>query len=186
MSATKANLAIGCFALGALLVVLTWCTGGCQPAARSNDRRAFMRSVDASLMNYASDHDGWLPSDSDPFAALAKLYPDYCDAGNELAGLSGGIDKVTAALRDGKSISNLTSWVYVPSLRITDYPRIAVLWESKIGLDQSGRKSSRPTRPVLLLDRSITNVLASDWDSFLAEQASLLRNRQTNQAGNTK
>jgi len=133
-------------------------------------REAFMRVIDSELANYAAHNDGCFPNGHDSYAALAKLHPDYCEAGSELAGLSGNIQQVTNALAKGVSISNLTSWVYIPGLREGDDPRIAILWESMAGLTQAGKVSSQKTRPVLLLDRSITNVPAANWESFTKQQ----------------
>lgn len=95
--------------------VLVTLTSGC---GADGERSALMLNVYFALRNYASDHDGWFPqSDEDSYAALRKLYPRYCPSGRELAGLSGDIETVVAALNRGHSLSNeLTSWVYVQGL----------------------------------------------------------------------
>jgi hypothetical protein len=144
---------------------------GCQTPMPSGNRVAFMRSVHVALMNYAADNGGAFPAGDDSYAAFAKLYPDYSDVGAELAGLSGSIHAVTNSLVRGVSISNLTSWVYIPGLQEGDDMRIAILWESMPGLTQAGRTSSQRTRPVLLLDGSITNVPLANWEVFLECQA---------------
>jgi hypothetical protein len=136
-------------------------------------REAFFRSVDSALQNSASHHDGAFPDGRDPYKALQSLFPDYVNPGYELAGLSGNIKGVASALLAGQSISNLTSWVYVPGLRTNDDPRIAILWESKAGFHPSGRLSFRRIRPVLLLNREITNVPVSHWEGFLKDQEKL-------------
>jgi hypothetical protein len=149
-------------------------------------REAFMRSMDSVLQNYAVDHSGWFPDGKNSHDALVHLFPDYCPFGLELAGLSGDIQKLTNALQMGESISNLTSWVYVPGLREDDDSRLAILWESRPGLSAGGRLVSGGQRPVLLLNRDITNVPAVHWEDFLKQQE-LLRNAvQTNRETATK
>src|SRR2546422_802651 len=108
--------------LGVSLIVFASCAKRHLPHGH---REAFVRTVDSDLQNYASDHDGWFPNADDPYSALAKLYPAYSASGYELAGLSGNIERVTNALQIGHSISNLTSWTYVPGLRQDDDPRLA-------------------------------------------------------------
>jgi hypothetical protein len=155
------------------LVILV---SSCKHAESKRDHReAFMRLMDSALQNYASDHSGWLPSGDDPFAALSKLFPDYCAPGDELAGLSGNIPKTVKSLEAGRSISDYTSWVYISGLRTDDDLRIAVLWESASGICQNGAPTSNNSRPVLLLNRAITNISADIWPEFLKEQEELWR-----------
>jgi hypothetical protein len=168
--------------IGVMVAGIVACTKTSYPFSH---REAFMRTVDSELANYAAHNDGCFPDGHNPCEALARLYPDYCDTGSELAGLSGSIQQVTNALSDGRSISNLTSWVYVPGLCEGDNPQIAILWESMPGLTQAGRVNSHKSRPVLLLDRSITNVLDTDWASFLKQQEQLRNAVQTKRAAGT-
>jgi hypothetical protein len=134
-------------------------------------REAFMRGMDSSLQNYATDHGGWFPDMGNPWDALAKLYPSYCNS--ELAGLTGNTQAVTDALKAGQSISNFTSWIYVPGLREGDDGRLAILWEAKQGISANGRLNFRGTRPVLLLNRDITNVATVNWEDFQKQQEEL-------------
>jgi hypothetical protein len=140
-------------------------------------REAFLRSVDRALQNYANDHGGAFPNDPEPSFALAKLYPEYSNSGIELAGLSGNIQLVTNALNKGLPISNLTSWIYVPGLRETDNQDLAILWEEKQGLSQTGHRGLRKTRPVLLVGEAVTNVAEKDWNTFLQFQQELRKSR---------
>lgn len=159
-------LALAC--AGALAV--SFAAVGCRHDARPyGDRQAALFQVGAALRNYAADHGGSFPSGADAYSALARLYPDYCTPGAELAGLSGGVEKVTSALREGRSISNLTSWVYVPGLTRTDDTRLAILWESKPALINGCER-----RPVVLLSFEITNVPIKEWGNFLAGQSNML------------
>lgn len=136
-------------------------------------REAYMRIVDKLLHDYARDHGGALPDGPDGYSALAKLYPAYSTTGAELAGLSGDISCVTNSLRLGRSISNCTSFQYVPGLHETDNPRLAVLWEKRGHLLASGAVCLLATRPVLLLSSNFTNVPIARWAEFERQQALL-------------
>jgi len=138
-------------------------------------REAYLRIVDSTLQNYAHDHGGWFPVGDDSFQSLQSLYPEYFGSGVELAGLTGDIKAVSAALQNQQSISNLTSWSYVPNLRIDDDPQLAILWESKFGLSAAGRTILSDRRPVLLVNQAITNVSREDWPSFWEYQKQLQR-----------
>ncbi len=162
--------------LGVLLlfVIFAAIAMGCRFRRPYGHREAFLRTVDSDLQNFASDHDGFFPSAADRYAALALLYPDYSDSGCELAGLSGNISAVTNALQSGKSISNLTSWMFVPGLRQSDDPRIAIIWEATPGLLPDGTPGGRGSRPALLLSRTVTNIAWQNWNAFTKQQEELL------------
>ena len=141
-----------------------------------------------SLLTYAGDHYGWFPrSEKGPYDALQQLYYEYCPSGKEFAGVSGNIDVVVNALRRGQSLDkSLTSWVYVPGFRSDDPENIAILWESKSGLNCDGKRNNFGGRAVLLLNGTITNVPAAKWTNFLTLQEKICksilaqRNSQTN------
>ena len=78
-------------------------------------RAAVLRSMYFALLNYASEHDGRFPtSEKGNYDALQKLYPEYAPSGIELAGISGNVDAVVAALRNKAPLDqSLTSWVYM-------------------------------------------------------------------------
>jgi hypothetical protein len=143
-------------------------------------RQAFLRLIDTDLANYAHDHGGALP------ATLDELYPAYSTPGVELAGLSGNVQKVTNALQRGIPISNITSWVYVPGLTVSDDPNIAVLWESEPGISASGKRRIRQSRAVLLLGSDISNVPMSAWRSFQLQQQQLRARTSTVRGSATK
>jgi hypothetical protein len=143
-------------------------------------REAFMRGMDRCLQDYAEAHQGSFPAGENAYSAIAKLYPDYCFPCELLAGLSGNIEDVTNALRTGQSLSNVTSWNYVPGLRQDDDPQIALLWESKAGLSSSGRWKIKRTRPVLLLSRDTINIPTSEWSDFTIRQQLLRNGRKAN------
>jgi hypothetical protein len=136
------------------------------------NRVSFMRVTATELMNYASRHDGWFPSGKDEYSGLAQLWPGS-PCGPELAGLSGDIAAVTNALQVGRSLSNVTSWHYVPGLKNDDNPGLAILWESKFGLSEGGKRIPQMTRSVLLVDYRITNILDTAWPTFLKDQEQL-------------
>jgi hypothetical protein len=131
-----------------------------------------MTIVDLALHGYAKEHDGSFPNAQNGSAALELLYPNHVVTGKELAGLTGDQKRVVAALISNQSISNFTSWVYVPGFRSNDDPRLAILWESSSQVRVRGL-SFQKTRPVLLLDHEVTNVLVAEWDSFMQLQEAL-------------
>lgn len=138
-------------------------------------RAAVLRSMYFALLNYASDHDGSFPySEKGNYEALQKLYPEYVFSGVELAGISGDVDAVVAALRNNSPLNqSLTSWVYVQGLKKDDDPNLAILWESRAGLYPNGKRNSFGGRAVLLVNGDITNVPAADWESFEKQQQQL-------------
>lgn len=160
-------------AIGLLICTFAVCRVWWRPYGH---REAYMRLVDRALHDYASDHGGTLPDGPDPYSALAKLYPKYDGSdGSELAGLTGNIAQVTNALRLHRSISNFTSFVYVPGLHENANPNLAVLWEKHAYLLGSGAVTPFATRPVLLLSRDFTNVPIAGWKEFETQQVILQR-----------
>lgn len=134
------------------------------------------RSVHLALLTYSQDHQGWFPEvSSGSLAALQSLYPVYCPDGSELAGISGDVHSVVKTLRAGKPLDeSLTSWRYVPGLHHDDDPNLAILWETKPGLNANGSRNFLRSQPVLLIGGDITNVLENDWTAFKKEQQALL------------
>lgn len=137
-------------------------------------RPCTLQCMFGGLRQYAFEHDGWFPkSVIGPYDALQQLYPTNCSAG-DLAGVTGDIGSVEAALRQGKSLNeSLTSWVYIRGFRDDDPPNVAILWESRSGFYADGRRNSVGARPVLLLGGDITNIPATDWTNFLDGQRRL-------------
>lgn len=131
--------------------------------------------MDGALSQYASHHNGWFPrSDKGPYVALGLLYP-YLNA-KTLCGITGDSRALEDALAQGRSIDeSTTSWRYVQGLKTSDSGDLAILWESKAGVSADGRRNSNGGHAVLFLNGDITNVPRSDWDTFMANQASLRR-----------
>jgi hypothetical protein len=127
------------------------------------------------LENYANDHNGWFPkSKKGAFDALQELYPDYCQSGKELVGLSKDIDVTVKRLRAGQPLDEkLTSWVYVQGLKRSDDLNLALVWEDQTGIDLMGRKRKDLAHVVLLLSGEIKLIPITEWTTFLSEQESL-------------
>jgi hypothetical protein len=155
------------FCLTLLCVVV-----GCRPPSQSE---AFILNTYFDLLNYAQDHGGWFPTaDNTNTSALQKLYPGYCNPGMELAGLSGDIDGVEAALNAGQPLTDkLTSWVYVQGLRKDDDQNLAILWERTGGLSPNGTKHTSGGHAVLFLSGDRRQIPELGWTNFLREQESL-------------
>ena len=140
-----------------------------------------------TLLAYAGDHDGWFPrSDKGPYNALQELEP-YCVNGVELAGVSGNVDAVSNALRNGKSLdASLTSWVYVPGFKRDDPEDLAMVWESKPGLYWNGKRNNFGGRAVLLVGGNITNVPTAAWADFMDRQEQLRKSLFAQRASHVK
>jgi hypothetical protein len=135
------------------------------------DRPGTLTIMHGALLTYAQDHGGWFPSSKKGgLDALRHLYPQYCPTGKELAGVSGNIDEVVKALREGRGLDRFRSWVYSPGFRVDDDPCIAVLWESRGGLYSSGWRNFNGGHSVLLVRGDITNVPGAAWNTFLKSQ----------------
>jgi hypothetical protein len=137
-------------------------------------RPCTLQCMFGGLRQYASEHDGWFPkSVKSPYEALQQLYPTNCSA-VELAGVTGNIGSVEAALRQGKPLNeSLTSWAYMQGFRDDDPPNVAILWESRSGFYADGRRNSVGARPVVFLGGDFTNIPAADWTHFLDAQRRL-------------
>lgn len=124
------------------------------------------------LRTFATEHSGYFPDvKGDGFASLQSLYPGYCPTGRELAGISRSPERVAAALRSGEKLNqSVTSWRYVPGLRDSDDPTLALLWEDRAGLNSDGRRNLHGTRVVLLVGGDVTNVQQRAWAGFLRDQ----------------
>lgn len=169
------KIVAGCI-LGILAIMVALPAVRFRQAYPYGSRPAAFQIMHTALMNYANEHDGWLPDDEGgPYSALSKLYPSYCPLGRELAGLSGDPDQVQQMLSSGvKLTKQLTSWEYVNGLHRDDDPRIAVLWEGKPGLTSTGRRSEDGSRAVLLLDGSVSNIGLPAWNRFLSNQSQMI------------
>lgn len=138
-----------------------------------------------TLLAYAGDHDGWYPGGTNSYQALQKLL-SYCPSGRELAGISGDKDATATALRQGWALdAHLSSWVYVPGFRKDDPDDLALIWESRPGLNFDGRRNFDGGRPVLLVGGLITNIPGSLWDAFLQDQDRLRTRVQLERDGRT-
>lgn len=139
-------------------------------------RAALLPNVGAALNTYASDHGGWFPNGtSDNYAALTKLYPEYCSA-TELAGVSGNSHATKLTLEQHASLTrSTTSWMYFPGFRSDDPGDVAILWDCTAGFYWDGRRNFCGGRPVLFADRGISNIPLASWDSFVKQQEQLRR-----------
>ena len=75
-------------------------------------------------------------------------------------------------LKRGETPSeDLTGWVYVQGLKNTDDSQLAVLWDKKGGLSDTGFRTPKDWHAVGFVDGSVTEV--KDWNAFLEEQDAL-------------
>jgi hypothetical protein len=125
-----------------------------------------------ALKNYAKQHNGFYPdSDLSSLDALRKLYPEFV-VGVELAGITGDRESLESKLTSGLPLDDVsTSWVYVPGLKESDDPELAVLWESRPGFRHDGRRDSRLGRAVLFNKFAIEYIPENEWEHFIKNQA---------------
>jgi hypothetical protein len=136
-------------------------------------RSAFIHSVYGSLRNYAVEHDGAFPDANNQFGldALQKLYPNYCTSPKVLAGLSGSIDAVTAAISKNKQFADSeSSWRYVPRKHLTNDASTLLLWERHPGVTYNGKVVRDKGHTVLFVDGRFEFIAETKWTSFLAKQ----------------
>lgn len=151
-------------------------------------RAGMMGTVATELRLYALDHGGWFPrSNKDSLDALQKLYPTYA-AGPELAGLSGDIDAVMNCLKQGKSLTGKSSWVYIQGMKDTDDPTVALLWDLQPGLYGTGVNQRGPmmrghvVSTIGEINGFETNVVEAGWTNFLRQQEQLRKAILANRA----
>ena len=130
-------------------------------------KTAWLQTMKDALLTYAEAHDGKFPNqDGDPLKSLDLLLDQkYLHHSNILAGFTGQVCK------DCESFCAKSSWVYVPGLTTNSDPNIAIIWDRKIGLDWSGRKSGMHYFiPVCGEMRAVPKTL---WNQFLVDQENL-------------
>jgi hypothetical protein len=138
-----------------------------------------------ALHQYAEDHGGAYPAGgATPEASLSLLYPTYADA-ELLRGKTVPVELVKERLQRGERLTpESCGWLYVEGLTLKDDRRIALLWD-KAGLGHFGERDSDGGRTVLLVNLGYEYIAGAEWTKFLAEQESLLAERERNkqQAG---
>ncbi len=131
--------------------------------------------------NYAADHDGHFPFDTNGYGNALLLLADY--TGNFWAGLTGpGYDgKVFAMAAEtrGNIPESECGRVYVQGLRATDNPQIALFFDKlpTPGGDhcQGFHRMFAPlAREIWTIGSSRRVVKETDWDAFGKEQVDLL------------
>ena len=152
-------------ALGCITIIC------CQIINISHEKTAWLNAMGSALLGYAMDNGGRFPNqDGNPSQSLDLLLnPKYLHNSNILAGFTGRIGGTEA------SFCAQSSWIYVPGLTTNSNPKIAILWDRKIGLDWSGRKSI--SHYYIAVDGQIHQVPVRLWDQFLIQQE-VLRNAE--------
>jgi hypothetical protein len=132
-----------------------------------------------ALEEYAGNHNGVFPTGGPtPEASLSLLYSNVDSVSpNLLRGKTVPEAVVREALkRDGRLGPDSCGWHYVEGLRLDDDPGLAIFWD-KIGLGHNGQRLSNPGHTVLLIGGDRKFIPASDWQTFLSEQARMLQQR---------
>jgi hypothetical protein len=132
-----------------------------------------------ALDDYASAHGGAYPAgEATPEASLSLLYPDHA---NEyvLQGKTVRLDVVRATLERGERLDPGTcGWHYVEGLRQTDDHRLALFWD-KVGLGHNGQRNPDGGHVVQFVGLRSEYVSGADWEGFIRQQESLLKERAT-------
>jgi hypothetical protein len=142
-------------------------------------------SCDAQLMGaldaYAWNNGGAYPKgEATPEASLSLLYPDYA---NEwvLQGKTVPLEVVKAILERGDRLGpDSCGWHYVEGLRQDD-DGLALCWD-KIGLGHNGERLAEGGHYVLFVKRGREYIEGANWQAFLKEQDTLLKERSEKKA----
>jgi hypothetical protein len=126
-----------------------------------------------ALEDYAQSHGGAYPSgQATSEACLSILYPRYIDA-EVLRGKTVPLELVQAILGRGELLGPETcGWHYVEGLRNDDGPAFALFWD-KVGLGHNGERLPAGGHVVFFVKIGSRYVPASEWPTFLEEQARL-------------
>ena len=129
-----------------------------------------------ALRNYAEAHDSAFPAgEATPEACLALLYQSGINA-HLLSGKSIDAEIAQEALTTTGTLGQEScGWHYVPALRLTDSPDLALFWD-KTGLGHNGGKLKGGGHIVWCINGDRRHVPASEWQTFLAAQEELLQN----------
>lgn len=132
----------------------------------------------SALRNYADLHHGKFPSgQATPEACLSLLHAKPIEASaNLLGGKNVDPEIAEKVFSEGQLLSPQScGWNYVPGLSLTDDPRLALFWD-KPGLGHNGQRLDGGGHIVWFVGGEYRQILASEWESFLAEQRSLRQN----------
>lgn len=129
-----------------------------------------------ALCDYAQAHDDAFPAgEATPEACLALLYQCGVSA-HLLSGKSIDAEIAQEALTTTGTLGpDSCGWHYVPGLRLTDSPELALFWD-KTGLGHNGGKLDAGGHIVYSIEGIRRYVPESEWQTFLATQKELRQN----------
>lgn len=138
-------------------------------------RTCCLPCMDGALSAYAADHEGKFPDGAKTSQeALRKLIPSYLPTPSILAGITGDISMLEACLNRGEMVTDsVSSWVYFPGFRQDDDSNLAIIWERVAGVRFNGGRAPAGSHAVGFTDGSHRQIAASEWNSFLRDQATL-------------
>lgn len=170
----------GClFAIASVCVILA----GVYGYYRYNYPYGFSHCCDIALMGalqeYADEHEGAFPTgETTPEASLSLLYNQGRGLDpNTLRGKTVPEKTVRTILERGGLLGPKTcGWHYTDGLRMDDDPRLALIWD-KPGLGHNGKRLTRGSHHVLMLNWERKFIPGTEWEQFLQEQTRLLAAR---------
>jgi hypothetical protein len=132
------------------------------------------------LRNYADSNGGWFPKgEATPEASLSLLhrkFPEWVTA-NLLRGKTVPEAAVQARLDHRELLTPDTcGWHYIEGLTLADDSGLALFWD-KEGLGHNGQRLSDGGHIVMFVSGFSKHIPATQWQSFLDEQASLRAQR---------
>ncbi len=132
-----------------------------------------------ALRDYAENHDNEFPAgERTPEACLALLFRSGVDA-HLLSGKSIDAKCAQMALANTGTLSpDSCGWHYVPGLKLTDSPDLALFWD-KTGLNHNGGKLSGGGYIVWFIDGDRRHIPAIEWQDFLKCQEALKLSRKS-------
>ncbi len=131
-----------------------------------------------ALEQYADDHGGRYPAgESSPEASLSLLYREKQIDAYTLRGMIVPEKTTRDILEQGKLLGpESCGWHYTEGLTKADDEHLALLWV-KAPLGHNGERTRDGGRQVVFVQGNIQWISGNKWDSFLAEQKSLLAQR---------
>jgi len=129
-----------------------------------------------ALRDYAESHDNAFPAGEEtPEACLALLYESGINA-HLLSGKSIDTEIAIEALTNTGTLGpESCGWHYVPGLRLTDSPELALFWD-RTGLGHNGGKLNGGGHIVWFINGDRRHIPATEWQAFLATQEELRNN----------
>jgi hypothetical protein len=121
------------------------------------------------LLEYAENHEGWYPDGASPYEALTKLYPQFAERGEPLAGLSGSEQETARLLKEGRQLNGkASSWIYFPGFRKDDNPEIVIIYERAEGIFITGSRADG--HAVGFAEGLWGQIPSKEWLAFLKKQ----------------